>query len=257
MQTISLADSLNIRASRTYGLEAPEVGGRPENNLVSRAYALARRWNPLLPWVHVALEKNIPQGAGLGGGSSDAAAILRWAEMVSGACLPEGAAASLGMDVPFLLRGGTAVASGYGERVSGVDPLPPWGVLLASAGIPAATAAVYRDFDRSGRAAPHLAQPDAVLRDLRAERLPRDLCNDLERSAQHVVPGLADFKRTLQEVSQLPWFLSGSGSVYYSLSMDPERLEHAAWALRSRGIPWLHAARFAEGGEKAVAGDGM
>jgi 4-diphosphocytidyl-2-C-methyl-D-erythritol kinase len=244
MQTITLADGLDLRQSGVYELEAPAVTGACRDNLISKAFTAVRRLAPEIPLVHVALEKNIPQGAGLGGGSADAAAILRWAEMLSPQCRAEDAAAGLGMDVPFLMRGGTAIAGGYGEKVRFLEPLPPWGVILAFPAIPASTAAVYRAFDLSDPAGAGEARLDAVLEDLRAGRVPSALFNGLERAAQAAVPALESFKRKLQELSQMPWFLSGSGSVYYSLNMDSLFLAQIANTLRSCGIPWVCVSQF-------------
>src|SRR5207248_10933864 len=99
--TFSDGDGLDI-----VGRDAPE----DETNTVRRALAAVRRS------AHVRLEKRIPAGAGLGGGSADAAAVLRWAD-----CTDLDVALGLGADVPFCLRGGRAQVSGVGEAV---EPLP-------------------------------------------------------------------------------------------------------------------------------------
>ncbi|MGE5176323.1 MAG: 4-(cytidine 5'-diphospho)-2-C-methyl-D-erythritol kinase, partial [Hyphomicrobiales bacterium] len=143
LQTIALEDDLRLEpapAGRT-GLVfrsegRPIPGGGP--NLVERAYALLEE-EGLLPrgaGLTATLVKRIPIGAGLGGGSSDAAGMLAGASRYFGLDLPaarlEGLAARLGSDVPFFVRGGTARATGRGDRVGHLCPIPPLWVVLAS-----------------------------------------------------------------------------------------------------------------------------
>ena len=141
MVTLSLADELVVDEGGTgltvEGDEWTRAGslGRTEDNLVGRALAACGRR------AAVRLVKRIPLGAGLGGGSADAAAILRWAGATDPAL-----AARLGADVPFCVAGGRARVGGVGEEVSPLEferrdyllLLPPFGV---------DTAAVYRAWD--------------------------------------------------------------------------------------------------------------
>ncbi len=112
MVTVSLADVVHITAGDGLEVVGPYAPGVPadETNLVRRALAACGRT------AHVRLEKHVPAGAGLGGGSADAAAVLRWA----GATDPT-VGASIGADVPFCLAGGRARVTGVGEVV---QPLP-------------------------------------------------------------------------------------------------------------------------------------
>ena len=155
MVTLDLADTLEIDDTGTGGdgaadLEVvtawpadsvardPDALGPAADNLVVRALAATART------ARVRLVKRIPPGAGLGGGSADAAAVLRWA-----GCTDAGVAAGLGADVPFCVAGGRALVTGIGEEVTPLPfeertfvlVLPPFGV---------DTAAVYRAFDRLG-----------------------------------------------------------------------------------------------------------
>jgi 4-diphosphocytidyl-2-C-methyl-D-erythritol kinase len=183
MVTIDLADTLTF--SEGDGLEV--VGAdvvTDDSNLVRRALALIDRR------AHVRVEKRIPPGAGLGGGSSDAAAVLRWAGIDDSQL-----AARLGADVPFCLRGGRARVTGVGERIEPLSfeartftlVIPPFGC---------ATVDVYRAWDDLG--GPH--GPGS---------------NDLEPAALVVEPRLAVWRDSLAAATEEEPHLAGSGSTWF------------------------------------------
>jgi len=201
MVTLDLSDTLVIDPAGVSGLDVvPEWPGGATgwrdvdmgavgDNLVSRALAAAGRT------ANVRLVKRIPPGAGLGGGSADAAAVLRWA-----GCTDLVVAARIGADVPFCLGGGRARVSGIGDEVV---PLPfedrSYLLLLPPFGVD--TAAVYRAWDRlaaSGRLF------DGGM-----------TSNGLEAAAVEVEPRLTEWKRTLEEATGLPAHLAGSGSTWF------------------------------------------
>jgi 4-diphosphocytidyl-2-C-methyl-D-erythritol kinase len=191
MVTIDLADTLTLSAGD--GLEVVADGGgmavpAGDDNLVRRALAVVGR----TAWVR--LDKRIPAGGGLGGGSADAAAVLRWA----GVDDPD-AAARLGADVPFCVVGGRARVTGIGEQVEPLDfsavagreftlVTPPFGV---------STAAAYRAWDDLGQ--PH-AEEDG---------------NDLEGAALAVEPRLARWRDHLGDATGQRPRLAGSGSTWF------------------------------------------
>jgi 4-diphosphocytidyl-2-C-methyl-D-erythritol kinase len=150
MQTLALSDRLTLRPlaeAECHGSESTlifqcdnpilneEVQSRQADNIVVKAYHLFYRETQLPPLpLHVFLEKKIPFQAGLGGGSSDAAAMLKALARFAGG-IPkntlEKMAAQLGSDVPFFLTGGTALAQGRGEKITPLSiTLPPYPVLL-------------------------------------------------------------------------------------------------------------------------------
>jgi 4-diphosphocytidyl-2-C-methyl-D-erythritol kinase len=190
MVSLDLADRLTFRDGD--GLEVIPLGRgaavpRSDDNLVRRALAAVGRS------AHVRLEKRIPAGGGLGGGSADAAAVLRWA-----GCDDPSVAASLGADVPFCLHGGRARVRGVGEHVEAlpfeaVDGqsytllTPPFGV---------STVEVYRAWDRLG-------QPVG------------SGGNDLEIPALAVEPRLADWREALRQATGVEPRLAGSGSTWW------------------------------------------
>jgi 4-diphosphocytidyl-2-C-methyl-D-erythritol kinase len=137
--------------------------------------------------VDIALHKGIPSGAGLGGGSADAAAVL----VALGADPAIGL--SLGADVPFCMRGGFARVGGIGDELQPGDT-PALAVVVATPPFGCSTAAVYRAWDELGG--------------------PRDEVNDLQPAAERVEPRLTGFKRQVESAAGAPAILAGSGSSY-------------------------------------------
>jgi 4-diphosphocytidyl-2-C-methyl-D-erythritol kinase len=185
MVTIDLADELTFGAGD--GLEL--VGAHPDvpvddSNLVRRALAALDRT------AQARLHKRIPSGAGLGGGSADAAAVLRWA-----GCRDLGIAASLGADVPFCVVGGRARVSGIGEQV---EPLPfaPMTCTLLTPPLQCSTAEVYEAWDAMG--GPEGAHG-----------------NDLEPAALAAEPRLAEWRDLLGDLAGQRPRLAGSGSTWF------------------------------------------
>jgi 4-diphosphocytidyl-2-C-methyl-D-erythritol kinase len=171
------------------------------DNLVSRALAATGRR------AAVRVEKRIPVGGGLGGGSADAAAILRWAGMVDLAL-----AASLGGDVPFCTVGGRAQVTGIGEQVRPLPYVPRAYVLLVPPfGVD--TAAVYRRWD------------DLAAEGIRAGRT--DGPNELTRAALDVEPRLLAWRDRFGEATGRSPVLAGSGSTWFVEGSPAELgLEH-------------------------------
>ncbi|MGH9137585.1 MAG: 4-(cytidine 5'-diphospho)-2-C-methyl-D-erythritol kinase [Acidimicrobiales bacterium] len=189
MVTIDLADELLIDG-RGDGLEVVDqtatglpVAAGPDN-LVTRALTLAGRR------AYVMLVKHIPAGAGLGGGSADAAAVLRWTRVTD----PH-IAVTLGADVPFCLLGGRARVSGVGDLL---DPLPfePRTFTLLTPPFGCSTPAVYRAWDELGGPA-------------------ADGPNDLEAAALVVEPRLAEWRDHLGDATSQTPVLAGSGSTWF------------------------------------------
>jgi 4-diphosphocytidyl-2-C-methyl-D-erythritol kinase len=194
MVSIDLADQLDIDPAGdgldVVGDGVTDLPAAGPGNLVSRALAAVGRR------AQVRLLKRIPAGGGLGGGSSDAAAVLRWA-----GCFDVAVAASLGADVPFCLHGGRARVGGLGERVVPLEDQPRAFVLLVPP-FGVETAAVYRAWDGladGDRHAPGGAGGE----------------NDLTTAALVVEPALARWRDTLGELTGRPPRLAGSGATWF------------------------------------------
>lgn len=152
MQSVRLSDRIEIVPARKGRLVVRAPGsGLPvgEGNLVYRAAALLRDLADPAAGARITLWKRIPVGAGLGGGSSDAAATLAGLNRIWRLGLKvselEDLGARLGADVPFFLRGGTQLAEGIGERLTRLPSMPPCPVLILYPGFPVSTASVYGD----------------------------------------------------------------------------------------------------------------
>ena len=190
MVTVDLTDRLVVEPGD--GLVVVGTGDVPAgaDNLVARALCLVGR--QALVTVH----KAIPAGAGLGGGSADAAAILRWAGFDDAA-----RAAQLGADVAFCLRGGRARVRGIGEILDSLE-FEPRTFTLSTPPYGCATAEVYRAWDEMGG-------PDGPAG------------NDLEPAALAVEPRLADVRDELAETTALRPRLAGSGSTWFVEGSHP------------------------------------
>jgi 4-diphosphocytidyl-2-C-methyl-D-erythritol kinase len=250
--------SLSVAASGRDTLHVEGFDAGPSHgNLVLRAIAAVRdaltATGTPTPPLATRLEKQIPVAAGLGGGSSDAAAALDGALEAWGAELDadrRGAiAAGLGSDVPFFLAGGPALVEGRGERVTALRaPLgEPIGVLIVTPAVAIATADVFAALAAGGPAAPpaasatrltsaHLATELAAGlrgRDLLARAGVLAAANDLAAAAATVVPALVPFRRALIRALGHPVGLSGSGPTLWAVYPSTQAASSAADVARA------------------------
>lgn len=164
--------------------------------------------------VRMVLRKRIPAGAGLGGGSADAAATLVAVRTLLELELTDddlhAIAARLGSDVPFCVRGGAAWMRGRGEILEPVALRPGLGFLVAIPPVRLATPAVYAAWDDlGGPTATRRVEPQGPV-----ARIVGELANDLEPAAEHVEPMLVEFRAALERAAGRPALLAGSGSAY-------------------------------------------
>jgi 4-diphosphocytidyl-2-C-methyl-D-erythritol kinase len=197
MVTLGLADVLRItpraKAPSRLTVTGPHGDGIPAgpDNLVARALDLAGRT------ADVTVEKHIPAGGGLGGGSADAAAVLRWAGWTDAR-----AAVVIGADVPFCLVGGRARVQGIGEIVQPMQPFAEArGVVLVCPPLHVSTPAVYAAWDELG--GPRAAGT-----------------NDLEPAALAVAPELARYRDRIAEACGMAPVLAGSGATWFIADAD-------------------------------------
>ncbi len=225
-QTLELADEVTVELSSGAGItlscDDPTLP-TDAGNLAWRAAAAFARRCPVVGRCHVHLRKRVPAGAGLGGGSSDAAAVLRvLAGLVPAPPAAElcAIAAELGSDVPFFLTGGTAHALGRGEIVTALPDLPRLPLTVLKPPPPLPTPAVYAalsDEERGPR--PALGVEHFRARCAAGEVGP--LHNRLDRSARRLEPQVDRLLAWLAERGA-PALLSGSGSACFVLAhVDP------------------------------------
>jgi 4-diphosphocytidyl-2-C-methyl-D-erythritol kinase len=239
---ISLADRLVVHADsdpsfRTLSLSLEVTGHsdlvrdvpRDETNLVLKAAAALAQRTGLRGFADVTLEKFVPVGAGLGGGSADAAAVLGILNDLWGCGLPPQAlrevGASVGSDVPALMMGGPVLAAGRGERVEPA-PIRPLSVVLVTFPFSVSTPDAFGWWDEepsTGHDPEELLAAAAPNGDLVS--LGRLMFNDLELSVTRRHPEIAEAKRILLEGDALGAVMSGSGpSVVALMAAEADRL---------------------------------
>lgn len=250
MLTIDLFDDLLVtrlqddRLSRYAILWHDQAKRRTDINwsitqdLAVRAHlALEEHVGRRLP-VQLKLDKRIPVGGGLGGGSSDAAAMLRAVNDLFdlNLALEELASigATIGSDVSFFVHGGSAIVRGLGEQVQVQEQLPEIHAVVAFPDLSCSTARVYRLFDELS---PAPLREDAVL-NLAAQSpaapRPDALFNDLTRAALRAAPELDEHLWKLSQLAQRPAHITGSGSSIFVLCDDPLHAQALADAVESQ-----------------------
>jgi 4-diphosphocytidyl-2-C-methyl-D-erythritol kinase len=247
-QTIDLRDDIELALrGREIAVwcdhPAVPTGGE---NLAARAASELRRYAKRKDGVSIRITKRIPVAGGLGGGSSNAAAVLLGLDRLWRLGLgPAGLhplARRIGADVPFFLLGGTALGLGRGDEVYPLHRQVRAHVVVADPGRPISTAAVFRQLDRSltPRENSHTIFR-FVSRDLEGEGMPFPiLANDLEKAALEEAPDLADQVRHIRGIlvreGAVAASLSGSGSSFFGLFDDPQRARGACAALQAEGV---------------------
>lgn len=208
-----------------------------------------------LPGIEVRLRKWIPTGAGLGGGSSDAALTMRGVlemceKTVDFAELAE-KAAGLGSDVPFFLKGGLALAGSRGQHLSTMQVALPWTLLLVNSGIHIPTPWAYRAINRTDeRPATDLV---AALHHgvNNPQTLRATLTNDFEEPIFAHYPELERIKEQLYQAGAFFALMSGSGSTMFGLF---EKKEQASEAEQSFSEYWTKVTKFCQGGGMKAEG---
>jgi 4-diphosphocytidyl-2-C-methyl-D-erythritol kinase len=229
MQSISLADEVELRyPSGGFDLslepEEVEIGPQERNTTYLAWKALQRLTGKELP-VKVTLRKKIPAGAGLGGGSANAAAVLVGLNELFGLGLRldelRGIGAGIGADVPFCISGGTALGEGVGEILTPL-PVPPAHLLVvAKPSRSADTSKIYRAFDETSTENTHSVEP--VVSALRAGSLPTLAAvvgNDLAPVTRDIIPEVAELEQSLLASGALGAAMSGSGPAVYGIFHD-------------------------------------
>jgi len=245
---VSLFDSITLKPSSDSAISLrcrDESLGPLEKNLVWRAADLLRRTTGVKLGLEIHLRKRIPAGAGLGGGSSDAAAVLLGLNQLWGLKLTAGSlanlAAKLGADVPFFLTGKPAVMRGIGDRLSPLDRFPLCHLVILWPRFAISTAWAYREFDRSPPPTPPAAA--AVTAFLRGDcGVDAALHNDLQRVAVSAHPKLKGVAEALRSAGAAASLMTGSGSAVFGVFPSGRRAMVAARELRRQGH-WAVAAR--------------
>lgn len=240
MTMVDLADRLELEElQRDQIVLASQAGFIPldEKNLAFQAARLLKQRYGVKKGVYIYLDKQIPVAAGLAGGSSDAAAALRGLNRLWGLNLGvpelEALGAELGSDVPFCVRGGTALATGRGERLESVASPPQCWVVLAKPPINVSTADVYGRF-RASEVEHHPSVPDmlAALQEGSFERMCDSLGNVLEKVTLAHYPEVRQIKDVMTRLGADGVLMSGSGPTVFGLVSKASKLPRIYNGLR-------------------------
>ncbi|HET7580825.1 MAG TPA: 4-(cytidine 5'-diphospho)-2-C-methyl-D-erythritol kinase [Bacillales bacterium] len=239
MTTIDLADRLELNHLPEDSIQVTTSSGflpEDERNLAYRAAQLVKQRFGVKKGVAIHIDKQIPVAAGLAGGSSDAAAVLRglnqlWDLGLSGKELAE-LGAKIGSDVAFCVYGGTALATGRGEILMPLSSPPPCWVVLAKPNVAVSTRETYQQLDLGSAEHPDV---DNVVRAIEQDDY-RALCggmgNIFEELIIHKVPQVAQIKEKMICSGADGSLMSGSGPTVFGLTLMEPRARRMVNALR-------------------------
>lgn len=259
LQAVDLFDRLKLEAADTLSLHTDDPDlPTDDGNLVMRAARLLQKAAGIEAGARIRLTKRIPVAAGLGGGSSDAAATLwglhrLWRLRWPRARLQE-LAVELGMDVPFFLGAGRAVARGRGEQLAALPGGGGYALVLVNPRVPLSTREVYGRVPAGWHAAP--TGTERVIEALRTRNVGKvaaALTNNLESVVEPVLPVIGRMKAALLAAGALGAIMSGSGPTVFGMARSLDharqirirvsRAGWACWAVRTNSGPAIRVAR--------------
>lgn len=258
LQAVDLADRLRLETADTLSLHVDDPDlPTDDGNLVMRAARLLQKAAGREAGARIGLTKRIPVAAGLGGGSSDAAATLwglsrLWKLGWPRARLRE-LAVELGMDVPFFLGPGRAIATGRGERLAALPGGGGYALVLVNPKVPLSTREVYGRVPAGWHAEPSGTERMVeALRTRNAGTVGAALTNNLERVVEPVLPVIGRMKAALLAAGALGAIMSGSGPTVFGMARSLDharqirrrvsRAGWACWAVRTNSGPAIRLA---------------
>jgi len=241
MQRIDLCDEITITLSDTPGIRvscgSDGVPDGPENIAWRAANALLSL-SDREAGIDIAITKNIPVAAGLGGGSSDAATVLLGVNELLGLGLATERlmeiGVTLGADVPFFVFGKTALAEGIGEILTAIESVPPLWLVIVNPNIPVSTAWVYQSLRLTGE-----QNGDTIPRFFKGvDDVCAVLANDLEPVTIGKYPVIGEIKERLIAEGAAGALMSGSGPTVFGLFEVEEEARRAARSI-ARAVDWF------------------
>ena len=258
MSRIGLYDSLSFQATESpgirldcqwaAGLSAPTDGHLgdlppPEQNIVFKAASLLQQRSDCGRGAEIRLLKRIPSAAGLGGASSDAAAVLvaanlAWELTWSRERLTE-LAAELGSDIPFFLERGSAICRGRGEQIEVIEPVYLH-VVVVRPPVGLSTPRVYGGCRPAGMPA-SVSKLQSALRGGSWSEIKSALVNHLEEPAARLTPWIGRLRQEFERAGCIAHQMSGSGSSYFGICENARHARRVAGGLRSRQVGMVTA----------------
>ena len=234
MTNVDIADVLEIKE-----LEEKKILLKSDNkdlamdetNLIYKAIVLLQKEAGKDFGIELSLEKNIPMEAGMAGGSADAAATLKAVNELFKLNISKDRllelGASLGADIPFCIMGGTALASGVGEKLKSLKPLPKMKILIAKPNTGLSTKKVYESLDienlnKSGFRHRDVKEMVSVIESdkdekIKIKEIADSLNNILELPSIKLLPFIEDMKKTMMDNNCLGCLMSGSGTAVFGI----------------------------------------
>lgn len=233
LQSIALFDELVFSSSsKLEVVSTPETLIPPESNLALKAAQLLRKETGTEEGAQISITKNIPIGAGLGGASADAAASLVALNALWQLDLPfsflHSLAAQLGTDVPFCLRGGTALGRGRGEKLEALPAFPFSYLVVAKPPFEVLTSEAYRRIDSFRH---NLRPPSSLISALHKgdlRNIGKNLYDAFETLMAEWHPEILESKRKALEEGALGALMTGSGSAVFAIAEDKESAQKIA-----------------------------
>lgn len=239
MTTVDLSDRIGLESRQDGQIEIVSVDRFIPNdskNLAYQAAALLKEKYQVAEGVSITIEKNIPVAAGLAGGSSDAAATLRglnrvWDLNLSLDELAE-LGAAIGSDVPFCVYGGTALATGRGEKIQHLPSPPPCWIILAKPIIGVSTAEIYGQLDLSEAYHPNTQEMIRAIEEKDFALMIQHLGNTLEDVTLNLYPEVRELKEQMKRFGAEGVLMSGSGPTVFGIVQHESRAQRVVNALR-------------------------
>ena len=239
MTSCSLCDKITLKKADTISLIIESCQSLPlENNLMIKAAKAFFDYTKINGGAEMHLVKNIPLSAGLAGGSTDAAAVLRALNDIYGANLDTRTlchiAFSLGADVPYCITGGTYLAEGIGEKLTYIDKITDLYAVLVKPGDGLSTAEIYKQTDSEK----NLIRPDNAflikcIKEKNYTALAENMKNVMEQVSIKQIPQIQIIKSSLLENGAKGAMMSGSGSCVFGLFLSKQAANEAAKKLKS------------------------
>jgi len=265
IQTINLCDSLRFQLSRNMAFNSDQSDWIPEKSLVSKAASLLQEVTGCGKGATIEVNKRIPLLSGLGGDSSDAAAILRGLNKLWGLGLSRGKllelASQLSSDVAFFLYGGTALVKGRGEMVTPLPPLPCMQVVLMMPPVPrmpGKTERLYANLKASHYTGGQTTDRLVARLTRGREVIPSLLFNVFDDVARDSFAGLEEYWERFLKAGAKEVHLAGSGPALFTLMKDKAQAEDLYIRLQQQGLESYLAETLAaidKLGEKPIIGE--
>lgn len=241
MQSISLADTVTVTLNDTGKLRAktslPFIPGDERNLAVKAALCYLAAIGQEGQGALIEIQKNVPVGAGMGGGSSDAAAVLRALNRLFGHALTtaelEALSCKVGSDVAFCVAGGTALATGRGEKLEPLPPLPDCAFVVCKPSFSVSTPELFRKLDQLPlRRHPDTAGLLTAIREGQLNQVCRRMYNVFEDVDDRRMRTVADIKSRLLDAGALGAVMTGTGSAVFGVFSPGKALEAVCAPLR-------------------------